>query len=185
MRKGQLREQGYNFPSFSRGVEMSGLVRAVVAGLGVTAMLLVLGPAAAAPGDLDPSFGSGGTVDTPIGSSALARSIAVQPDGKIVAGGASSVPAGNYYETSFTLARYGPNGSLDASFGSGGVVRGPSGSAWATALQPDGKILLGGNQFIASRGNRSYFRVARYQSDGSLDTAFGQGGSATGPEGLA
>lgn len=151
----------------------------------VSTALLILRPAAAAPGDLDPSFGTGGTVDTPIGSSASVGDIVVQPDGKIVAAGSSAVPIGNYFERSFTLARYESNGNLDPSFGSGGVVRGPGefGYAVAVALQADGKIIAAGNRFIATRGNRSYITIARYQPDGHLDIGFGDAGLVTGPEG--
>ena len=149
----------------------------------VSAALLILRPAAAAPGDLDPSFGSGGTVDTPIGSSASVFDIVVQPDGKIVAAGGSAVPVGNYFESSFTLARYESNGNLDASFGSGGVVRAPSGIGYAVALQADGKIIAAGNRFLATQGNRSYMTIARYQPDGRLDLGFGDAGLVTGPEG--
>lgn len=88
--------------------------------------LLILHPAVAAPGDLDPSFGAGGTVETPIGTTASATGVAVQSDGKIVAGGTSSVRSGNNYLSAFALARYLPNGTLDASFGSGGVSTGPA-----------------------------------------------------------
>ncbi len=119
--------------------------------VGLCGMLVVLGTASGAPGDLDPTFGSGGTVDTPIGASARASGLVIQPDGKIVAGGTSSVPVGQSWDNRFTLARYGTNGALDASFGSGGVTRGPEGGAYAIGLQPDGKVVLAGNRFILER----------------------------------
>jgi hypothetical protein len=105
---------------------------ALVTAVGVSVALLVLTPAGAAPGDLDPSFGSGGEVETPIGSNALVRGLAIQPDGKIVAGGVSSLPG------AFTLVRYETNGALDASFGSGGISTGPCCGAFAVQLQADG-----------------------------------------------
>src|SRR5438552_19066342 len=75
--------------------------------------------ARADPGDLDPSFGAGGQVTTPIlsgydGASALV----VQPDGKLVAAG----HAYNANNDTFALVRYNADGSLDASFGTGGKV---------------------------------------------------------------
>ena len=162
---------------------MKRVVSAVLmAGL-VSVGLLVLRPAAAAPGDVDPSFGTNGSVETAIGSDGAIDGIVFQPDGKIVAGGSSSVPVGSYFETSFTLARYGPDGDLDPSFGSSGVVRGPSGGAYAIALQPDGKIVLGGRRFIEERGHRAYITIARYEPNGALDPGFGEAGVMTGPEG--
>ena len=146
----------------------------VLAGV-VSAVLLVLHPAAAAPGELDPTFGTAGTVTTPIGKDALLTALALQPDGKIVAAGTS--------DSSFALARYSPSGLLDPGFGSGGTVSGPRGNGAAISLQADGKILFGGGQFIESRGARVYFTLARFQPDGRLDTSFADGGLFTGPEG--
>jgi uncharacterized delta-60 repeat protein len=97
-------------------------VPALVAVFGTAALLLVLGTALAAPGDLDPSFGSGGTVETAIGAESVATGIAIQPDGKILVGGWS------HPEKGFALARYRTDGSLDAEFGSGGIVT----ARWAT-----------------------------------------------------
>src|SRR5438270_12984466 len=92
-------------------------------------------PAAAAPGDLDSTFGSGGKVTTPIGSgSAVANGVAVQADGKLVAAGSST--------GGFTLARYILDGSLHTTFHAMAVVSTPDFSA-ATAIlvevQADGK----------------------------------------------
>src|SRR4051794_7667909 len=76
--------------------------------------------AGAAPGDLDPTFGPGGIVRTSagLGEGNGAGALAIQPDGKILlAGGAFD---------GFRVARYGPDGQLDASFGSGGIATGPA-----------------------------------------------------------
>ena len=130
-------------------------------------MLFLLGSATAAPGDFDPSFGSDGVVETPIGeSSGTATGVVTQPDGKIVVGGVSS--------EGFTLVRYLPNGGLDGSFGMGGIATGPIGGAESLAIQPDGKLLLGG--WTSGRG----LSVARYNPDGGLDTSFGSQGVAHG-----
>lgn len=155
---------------------------AVAVAATISAVLLVLRPAAAAPGHLDTTFGSGGTVDTAIGTTAYATDVAVQPDAKIVAGGTSSVATGNGYLSSFALARYQPDGRLDAGFGAGGVATGPCCGAFAVALQPDGKILQAG---FSGRANRAAFAVTRYRSDGALDGTFGSGGVALGPDGGA
>jgi uncharacterized delta-60 repeat protein len=151
-------------------------------------VIFVLGQAAgAAPGDLDPSFDADGLVlthfgviddDSPAGQrSESASSIVVQPDGKLVVAG-SSVPSGTFEAGDFALARYNSDGSLDTSFGSGGRVLtdfGGSGfeSALAVVLQPDGKLVAGGETFVA-QANSSAF--ARYNPDGSLDASFGSGG---------
>jgi uncharacterized delta-60 repeat protein len=66
-------------------------------------------------GELDTSFGGTGVVTTAIGGYSGAVSLALQPDGKVIAGGwANAGP-------SFALARYNDDGSLDTSFGNGGV----------------------------------------------------------------
>jgi uncharacterized delta-60 repeat protein len=71
-------------------------------------------------GTLDASFGNQGRVTTDIsgGSGDVATALAVQADGKLVAAGLTSGPAGQ----DFALARYQSNGSLDASFGTGGTT---------------------------------------------------------------
>src|SRR5436190_17286841 len=110
----------------------------------VLALALALS-AHAAPGDLDPTFGSGGKVSTAIGSGHDdANAMVLQPDGKIVAGG-WTVSGANYL---FGLARYNSNGTLDASFGSGGIVTtafgGTRDPCYAIVLQSDGKIVAAG-----------------------------------------
>jgi uncharacterized delta-60 repeat protein len=94
-------------------------------------------------GTLDPSFGTGGVVTTDFGGDAEAYAVVEQPDGKIVAVGEA--------QEGFAVARYLPDGTLDAGFGNGGIVLTPiplPGTAYAEAtavvLQPDGKILVAG-----------------------------------------
>jgi uncharacterized delta-60 repeat protein len=145
----------------------TGVLVTVLALLGVSTSL-------AAPGDLDPSFGTGGIVETAIGSAAMANGVALQPDGKIVLAGMS-------YPGGITLARYTPDGALDTGFGVGGSVTGPEGAATGVALQADGKIVVVGRL----NDTDSDFALVRYRADGSLDTAFGSGGVATGPAGDA
>jgi uncharacterized delta-60 repeat protein len=91
-------------------------------------------------GALDPSFGSGGTVSTDMGSDALARAVLLQSDGKIIV-------AGDVYPSSFGLARYSADGVLDAGFGDAGIritsIGGDS-SMECAAMQADGKILVAG-----------------------------------------
>jgi uncharacterized delta-60 repeat protein len=126
-----------------------------------------------ANGALDTGFGTGGKVKAPPGS---ANAAALQRDGKILAAGA--VPSGA--ATDFALARYNPNGTLDASFGTGGKVTtsiGPGNdSISGIGVQADGKIVVGGTTF---NGTSEDFAVARYNANGSLDTTFGSGGKVT------
>jgi uncharacterized delta-60 repeat protein len=125
-------------------------------------------------GSLDTGFGSKGKVTTSFGDNAGARAVMLQGD-KIVA-------AGGYAATShFDLARYNADGSLDASFGSGGKVVTTIGvtggdGAYALALQ-DGKIIAVGESHSAA--HYATFALARYNSDGSLDASFGSGGIVT------
>src|SRR3954469_23987160 len=133
--------------------------------------------ALAADGDLDPSFGTGGKVITDFNNSTewLSR-IALQPDGKIVAIGESSAPTDF---PKFALARYTPDGSLDATFGNGGkvitVIAQVREYAHGLVLLPDGKIMISGSIDQPTESDTS-FALLRYNSDGSLDTTFGQGG---------
>ena len=107
----------------------------------------------------------------------------VQTDGKLVAAGTAGVPAA-IGETDFGLARYHPNGSLDASFGTAGTVAtdffGQSDQVNAL-VRAGSKLLVAGS---ASRQGFSDFALARYRSDGSLDATFGTGGTVTTNVGL-
>ncbi|MCC7069653.1 MAG: hypothetical protein IT523_14560 [Burkholderiales bacterium] len=136
-----------------------------------------------ANGTPDTSFGSNGTVISPIGSSEdSGKAIALQPDGKIVVAG-TCVGDSNY---DFCLARYQTDGTLDTSFNSTGKVISPIGSsiddANAIALQPDGKIVVVG---ACVNGSTYDFCLARYQSNGALDAAFGSNGKVISPIGLS
>ncbi len=117
----------------------------------------------AAPGDLDTEFNSTGYSTMAFGSTAQYSGIAIQEDGKIVAGGYE----GNYY----LLARYNEDGSLDTNFDSDGYVTGQLTSTASiisdVAIQSDGDIVV-----VGSYNGGSNFFIARFTSDGSLDTTF-------------
>jgi uncharacterized delta-60 repeat protein len=127
-------------------------------------------------GGLDPTFGSAGFVTTPNGVNATVTSIAVEPDGKIVAAGIAKV-GGN---DDFAVARYNTDGSLDAAFGNHGMVTTAIGHddamAYGVAIQSNGSIIVVGHSFD---GSHLDFTIARYHDDGSLDASFGQGGIVT------
>jgi delta-60 repeat domain len=135
-------------------------------------------------GTLDNTFGSGGRVRTDFpGLAAVPSSVVIQPDGKIVvAGGAFPLFT---FLGNFELVRYKPNGSLDRSFGNGGIVTTtfPEGSyAFDVALQPDGKIVAAGTvfvDFIPGEPSNTDFALARYNPDGTPDPAFGSGGQVS------
>jgi uncharacterized delta-60 repeat protein len=117
-------------------------------------------------GTLDSTFGTGGKEVTDFGADDRAFSVTLQADGKIVAAGMAG--------TNFALARYNTNGTLDATFGSGGKVItdfGGNDVALGVAVRTDGKVV--------AVGRGSGFALARYNSDGTLDTAFGSGGKTT------
>src|SRR4030095_2743539 len=105
---------------------------------------------------LDSSYGIGGKVrrDRP-GLAAVASSVVVQPDGKIVvAGGAFPLFT---FAGDFKIARLHANGTLDAPFGPGGIVTtsfpGQGSFANAVALQPDGRIVAAGTDFVDFSGD--------------------------------
>lgn len=77
---------------------------------------------------------------------------------------------------SLALARYDPDGSLDSSFGISGKVVIDDETANAIALQPDGKIVVAG---AGSASSKSVLLVQRFMPNGTLDTGFGEYGSAT------
>lgn len=147
--------------------------------VGAMALALVLGlpaVATAAPGDLDPAFDGDGRVVTDLGGYAGAEGMAVQPDGKIVTIGYSySVDTSG----DFTLTRYNADGSLDTGFGGDGIVTtdfvgANNDEGRGVALQPDGRIVAVGGS--TDWGGNGAWAAARYHSDGSLDTSFGEGG---------
>jgi uncharacterized delta-60 repeat protein len=135
-------------------------------------------------GTLDNTFGGRGRVRTDFpGLAAVPSSVVIQPDGKIVvAGGAFPLFT---FLGDFKVVRYNPNGSLDTSFGDGGIVTTnfPQGSyAFDLALQSDGKIIAAGTVFVdfdPGEMSDTDFALARYNPDGTPDTTFGNGGTVT------
>jgi uncharacterized delta-60 repeat protein len=129
-------------------------------------------------GTLDNSFGGGdGIVTTPTGTgSDLARSIALQADGKIVVTGQSF----NGVNNDIPVVRYNSNGSLDPSFNNGGIILVAIGPATDTAygvlVQTDGKIVVAGYYFNGTNNDAVVLRLAE---NGALDPGFGTGGIVT------
>jgi uncharacterized delta-60 repeat protein len=116
-------------------------------------------------GSIDTSFSVGSGFNSGSNTTAV-RSIVVQSDGKVLAGGFFT----SYNGTSTNyIVRLNTDGSIDTSF----VGSGFNGSVWIIALQSDGKILVGGS-FIGYNGT-STNRIVRLNTDGSIDTSFSVG----------
>ena len=102
------------------------------------------------------------------GVQGLTKCVAIQPDGKVLLGGyfffVNHVPRTR-------LARLNPDGSVDPGFQNG--MAGADGDPAAMALQPDGKVLIGG--YFNSVNNTPRSGIARLNPDGSLDTGFQNG----------
>ena len=164
----------------ARGVAIQDDGRIVVAGSTVTSTAYDFGVARYnTNGALDSTFGSGGKfsaniLGTTLPGSDQGNAVAIQGDGKIVVVGSS------WYDPflQFAMIRCNANGSLDSSFGTGGLVTTLFGGGWgganAVAIQNDGKILVAGNGNLPAR-----FGVVRYNTNGSLDGTFGSGGIVT------
>jgi uncharacterized delta-60 repeat protein len=149
-------------------------------------------------GSLDPTFGTGGKVTTPVGAgSERPVDVVIQADGKIVVVGsggpsifiyaASSAPDAPPIDIApgFSLVRYNSDGTLDTSFGRDGILTIDVGQGFdnirAIALQGDGKFVVAGSSTpsaTAGSANSDFF-VARINTNGSLDTSFGKAGFVT------
>jgi uncharacterized delta-60 repeat protein len=121
-------------------------------------------------GSLDLGFDDDGLVTTAIaGGGDEARSVAIQPDGKIVVAGTDS-------RLRVAVVRYLTDGSLDPGFGGDGIVRSDltpgEDIGYDLAIQADGRIVVAG-----SAGTGAWFAVLRYRQSGQLDPSFGDGGS--------
>ncbi len=137
-----------------------------------------------ADGTKDLGFGNNGRVHynigTPFGETDptedFAQAVVVQPDGKILIGGANSISAA---ETGgAALIRLNPDGTLDATFGNSGRVITSFDShmsVTSVALLPDGKIIAGGVYFFNDDSNEKIV-VLKYNTDGALDGTFGTQG---------
>ena len=129
-------------------------------------------------GLLDPTFN--GTGEKVLSSSVMRvgndvnNGVAVQPDGKIV--GVGSVTRDKFGDQAISVVRMNPDGTLDSTFNGTGMATisvGTQAFGEAVALQPDGKILVGGRAFVKG-GTEDV--VARLNANGSLDTTFGNTG---------
>ncbi len=130
-----------------------------------------------ADGSRDTAFGQGGEVITSVsGGDDYGLCIAVQSDGKFLLAGYSE----NAGIREMSIVRYQIDGALDESFGTGGkqlIQAGQSrSSAWSLVITHDGKILLAG---WTDEGGRDVFASIRLNTNGTLDSSFGNSGKIT------
>jgi uncharacterized delta-60 repeat protein len=133
-------------------------------------------------GQLDPSFGSAGIASFKVPNRwyTETKALLLQPDGKLVVGGAAGNPSGGFDNVDFVLLRLNDDGTLDTGFGNAGFVTtdffGGEDEVHALALQPNGSIVAGG---VATNGSNRDFGLARYNSSGDLNVSFGTNGLVT------
>jgi uncharacterized delta-60 repeat protein len=149
--------------------------------------IVLLGDAKTASGDFDlglvqyrkngtpdPSFGTGGKVAQPLGTNGFWETVALGPGGRVIVGGTATGPGGT---ADFAVGAFTKAGTLDSSFGSGGVATADfandTDTADALLVGTNGSILAGG---IAGLGGGGFaFGLARFTSTGLPDTGFGGG----------
>ena len=192
---GPLLTQSFDFyrPSVANGavVQPDGKVVAVgavgVAGVGHGFIVTRYN----ADGSPDKSFGPNhnGQLVTPFAQPAAATAVALEGDGKILVAGYTRDLA--TVSGDFALARYNKDGSLDTTFGTGGVVTASFGAqivgdtldvATSIAIDGAGRIVLGGytGDRVTAEADGIFangvFALARYTANGTLDKTFGSGG---------
>jgi uncharacterized delta-60 repeat protein len=136
-------------------------------------------------GALDTGFASAGVpgfASAGISGFDTAAALALQADGKIVVVGSTNAAApSNNGARDFAVARFNGNGTIDAGFAGDGTLSLPVGAldddALAVLVQPDGRIVIGGNTYANS--SRSNCAIMRLNADGTPDGSFGTAGVAT------
>jgi uncharacterized delta-60 repeat protein len=131
-------------------------------------------PVSAVPGDPDTTYGTGGFQSDVCDARDVARGLVIQPDGKLVIAGYAAIGGlvGNY----FCVMRLNANGTLDSSFaGDGTYALGQQMSAYALALQPDGKTVTVGSAKVSDT-NTDFF-ILRLNSAGEPDNSFNRFGT--------
>ena len=149
------------------------MVKKIIHLVQITAFIFFVAVAASA-GELDSSFGVDGRVAIEIGTHGdRAQAVAIQSDGKILLGGSST----DGDSLGYSLIRLLDDGSPDPSFNGDGTIllnlSSGDDEILALGLSSDGKILAGG---YSNNGADRDFALLRFNSDGSLDTDFGDHG---------
>lgn len=132
-------------------------------------------------GTPDTTFDTDGLATADFGGNAFGKDVLIDPAGGYVVGGLVDAPGGGDTQD-FAVARFNPDGTLDANFGAGGrsVVTGFGGSGfghYGLARQADGKLLLGGNVVDSANSTAGAFGIARFNANGTVDANFGTGGT--------
>ncbi|MBK9176445.1 MAG: T9SS type A sorting domain-containing protein [Flavobacteriales bacterium] len=128
-------------------------------------------------GSMDGSFSGDGMLMIPIGSGDdEATGVGILMDGRIIVGGTTHEGSDSDFAVAFLL----PDGTMDMSFGTGGIRTVSFAGGYAighgVAVQPDGRILQVG---YAQNGLYADVALVRYQTDGTLDLSFGTNGIVT------
>ena len=143
-----------------------------------------------ADGSQDTTFGTNGEVRVDFSGDELLAELAIQADGKIVLAGRTAAHTPSNFPSQapgdLALARLSANGSLDGTFGTGGKLAvSPGDGDWSTtglAVQPNGKIVVGGHQTpafnVVTPGNVTELTVYRFNTNGTADTSFDSDGKA-------
>jgi len=151
----------------------------MITGLLAIGLVFNVNRAQAQAGTLDTTFGSGGTVTTSFADGVAGVGAFEQSNGDIVA--VAQVNFVNNQGTGIGLVRYTSTGALDTTFGTDGITNttftGFTFNPFGFAVQKNGDILVAG-EALSSVG-RSEFGLARYTSNGILDTTFGTNGLVT------
>lgn len=126
-------------------------------------------------GSPDAGFGTAGITRTPVGTGEdIANAMVLQPDGRIVIAGSTIVADGR---RDFVVARYTSNGTLDPSFGTGGLTTtavGPGDDiAYALTRMPWGRLVAAGSARISTGASGTDLALVSYNADGSVDRYFG------------
>ncbi|WP_018615049.1 Ig-like domain-containing protein [Segetibacter koreensis] len=131
-------------------------------------------------GRLDKTFGNDGKQTTDFASTNdYVNSVAIQNDGKIIVGGSIYISDEDY---NFSLARYNSDGSLDNKFGNNGKLTtdfGYNDGIRTVRIEADGKIVVAGSSYNGKELKGNDIAIARYNSNGSLDSGFGLNGKLT------
>lgn len=132
-------------------------------------------------GSLDPTFGEAGVVTQSFRGPGYLSDLVLQEDGGILAGGNALVDRDSFNTSDIVIARFLPDGTLDADFGGSGTaqtnVQGGPDDAAAMVVQPDGAIVVAGTSAPPDGSNEdSEITLVRYLADGTQDPSFGDGG---------
>ena len=137
-------------------------------------------------GSLDTSFGNNGVIIETLGVEEMGifTSLDILPDGKIIAAGNMEYTGGTggFGGNKPAVVKYHQNGTLDSTFATHGKLIlstffGANDDLRAMLVQPDNKIIIGGQSGSAFPNIQSYFYISRLNADGTYDNTFGNSGS--------